>query len=73
MNAGDSPHRIHVESHYAKLIAACSENDFDGHTDFENLTPEQRLEWLAAAVRFVHELRSGYDDPGMKVSRLDLP
>jgi hypothetical protein len=27
---------------------------FDGHTEFEALTPLQRLHWLAQAVRFWH-------------------
>lgn len=25
-------------------------NDYDGHTNFEELTPEQKLNWLASLV-----------------------
>ena len=28
--------------------------DFDGHTDFRNLTPEQKLTWLSQAVQFYY-------------------
>ena len=31
---------------------------FEGHTCFKELTPEQRLDWLAELVVFVHESRS---------------
>ncbi|MBV9273894.1 MAG: hypothetical protein JO333_08360 [Verrucomicrobia bacterium] len=31
--------------------------DFDGHTDFAAMSPEQRLNWLSAAARFVHFAR----------------
>lgn len=27
--------------------------DYDGHTEFERLSPDARLTWLEAAVRFV--------------------
>lgn len=37
----------------AKLEAA----DFDGHTSFKDLSPEQRIDWLAELVVFVHECR----------------
>jgi len=30
---------------------------FDGHTCFSELSPEQKLEWLAELVIFVHESR----------------
>lgn len=31
---------------------------FDGHTCFNDLSPEQKLDWLAELVVFVHESRS---------------
>jgi hypothetical protein len=31
--------------------------DFDGHTEFSSMSPEQRLIWLSAAARFVHFAR----------------
>lgn len=27
--------------------------DYDGHTEFDRLSPNERLTWLEAAVRFV--------------------
>lgn len=34
------------------LLRSIPDEQFDGHTEFENLTPQQRLDWLAAAVQF---------------------
>jgi hypothetical protein len=31
--------------------------DFDGHTEFGSMSPEQRLNWLAAAAKFVYFAR----------------
>jgi hypothetical protein len=31
--------------------------DFDGHTEFSNMSPEERLIWLSAAARFVYFAR----------------
>lgn len=31
---------------------------FEGHTCFNDLSPEQKLDWLAELVIFVHESRS---------------
>ena len=44
-------------SHSEKVLTACRPEDFDGHTDFQRLTPEQRLDWLCQAATFVHEFR----------------
>lgn len=38
-------------------IDRCKPEDFDGHTEFYRLTPEQRLDWLAQAVQFVAEFK----------------
>jgi hypothetical protein len=38
-------------------LAGLDERDFDGHTCFKELTYEQRLDWLAELVVFVHECR----------------
>jgi len=35
-------------------IALTSAEDFDGHTDFQQLTPRQKLQWISAAACFVH-------------------
>lgn len=42
---------------WAKRIAQFKPEDFDGHTEFYRLTPEQRLDWLAQAVCFVAEFK----------------
>lgn len=42
---------------FDEALAACSPSDFDGHTVFTDLTPEQRLEWLYQAASFVSENR----------------
>jgi hypothetical protein len=31
--------------------------DFDGHTDFDKLTPEQRLQWLSDMLDFMETAR----------------
>ena len=31
--------------------------DFDGHTEFHRLTPEQRLAWLDQAVAFIQSAK----------------
>jgi hypothetical protein len=38
-------------------FARCKPEDFDGHTEFHRLTPEQRLERLCQAAAFVHEFK----------------
>jgi hypothetical protein len=32
--------------------------DYDGHTEFARLTPDARLAWLEAAVRFVQSSKA---------------
>ncbi len=39
-------------------ISSLNSSDFDGHTCFKDLTPEQRIDWLAELVVFVHQCRS---------------
>jgi hypothetical protein len=43
---------------FKKKIEGLTPSDFDGHTCFKELSPEQRLDWLAELVVFVHESRS---------------
>ncbi len=56
---------------FEAILAACTPEDFDGHTDFQLLTPEQRLEWLYQAATFVYEFKgqasavSPHTDPGL--------
>ena len=37
-------------------LAACRVEDFDGHTTFATLSPEQRLDWADRAARLFIEL-----------------
>jgi hypothetical protein len=43
-------------------------SDFDGHTEFSRLTPEQRLEWLSGLVMFVYEARKLREQRGRNES-----
>lgn len=43
---------------FRKEIANLDLSLFDGHTCFSELTLEQRLDWLAELVIFVHESRN---------------
>jgi len=42
---------------FERALAQCTAEDFDGHTEFYRLTPEQRLEWLCQAATFVYEFK----------------
>ena len=42
---------------FERELAKCKPEDFEGHTEFYRLTPEQRLEWLCQAAMFVHEFK----------------
>ena len=43
---------------FRKSIRSIDSTEFDGHTCFRDLTPSQRLDWLAELVVFVYEVRS---------------
>lgn len=38
-----------MDDEIRKIIDQTSPVDFDGHTEFANMTPDQRLSWLDAA------------------------
>jgi hypothetical protein len=38
-----------------RIIARSKPEDYDGHTEFERLSPSDRLDWLDAAVTFIEE------------------
>ena len=44
-------------SQFDAALAVCAREDFDGHTEFLRLTPEERLEWLYQAASFVYEFK----------------
>ena len=37
------------------IIARSQPEDYDGHTEFERLSPSDRLDWLDAAVTFIED------------------
>ncbi len=45
------------EPTFEEVLAKCKPEDFDGHTGFDRLTPEERLDWLDEAAAFVHEFK----------------
>ena len=47
---------------FERALAQCTPEDFDGHTEFQRLTPEQRLDWLFQAATFVHEFKGRAHD-----------
>lgn len=40
------------ESNMDEIMIRLSPSDFDGHTEFDRLTAEQRLMWLSQAAQF---------------------
>jgi hypothetical protein len=50
---------------FERAFAQCKPEDFDGHTEFYRLTPEQRLDWLCEAEKFVYEF-NGKAQPAAK-------
>jgi len=61
MNLRKKPTREEFE----RALAQCTPEDFDGHTEFYRLTPEQRLEWLCHAATFVYEFK-GKANPAVR-------
>jgi hypothetical protein len=43
---------------FRKKLQKIDNAEFNGHTCFRDLTPSQRLDWLAELVVFVYESRS---------------
>lgn len=44
-------------------LDAASPHDFDGHTAFAQMTPEQRLRWLDEAREFIIAYRGAASQP----------
>jgi hypothetical protein len=40
------------------ILKNTTPEDFDGHTEFSSMTPEQRLQWLSDGARFLWEART---------------
>ena len=41
---------------FCATLDKTSPSDFDGHTDFEKLTPEQKLLWLSESSKFFFDI-----------------
>ena len=57
--------RKSTREEFERALAQCKPEHFDGHTEFHRFTPEQRLEWLCEAARFVCEFK-GKANPGVQ-------
>jgi hypothetical protein len=44
-----------TDEDFKKVLDRLKPEDFDGHTEFHLLTPEQRLMWLSQAAQFWYE------------------
>ena len=44
---------------FDEILQSLSPEDFDGHTDFEKLTLEERLAWLSNIARFLWAAKQG--------------
>jgi hypothetical protein len=45
-----------------QIIARSKPEDYDGHTEFERLSPSDRLDWLDAAVTFIEDSQRNLKD-----------
>ncbi len=54
----DSPATRHSIGTLQEILQKTKPEDFDGHTEFHRLTPEQRLAWLDQAVAFIQTAKN---------------
>lgn len=47
-----------------ELLKKCRPEDFDGHTDFQKLSPVEKLHWLSTTAVFLHSLAKNNPDLG---------
>jgi hypothetical protein len=40
-----------------RAIARSTPSDYDGHTEFDRMSPADRLAWMEAALRFIESIR----------------
>jgi hypothetical protein len=52
MRKKNSKKRENLEE-FDALLAKTSPEDFDGHSEFSSLTPEQKLMWLSQSAQFI--------------------
>jgi hypothetical protein len=51
------PERTKQNGDFEETLTRLDSKDFDGHSDFSALTPEQKLAWLSNIARFLYEIR----------------
>ncbi|MBN1268251.1 MAG: hypothetical protein JXB04_01570 [Kiritimatiellae bacterium] len=56
-----------------RILAEAAPEDFDGHTSFADLTPEQRIRWASLSARAVHAARRVREDHAAKRYGKDTP
>jgi hypothetical protein len=54
---------ISPSENFERALAQCAPEDFDGHTEFHRLTPEQRLDWLSQVATFIYEFKGRAHEP----------
>ncbi|MDY6967640.1 MAG: hypothetical protein SVR08_03140 [Spirochaetota bacterium] len=42
---------------FREFVRELPDDSFDGHTEFKNLTPEQKLLWLSQAAEFYYSIK----------------
>lgn len=55
---------IRPSKDFDRALAQCTPQDFDGHSEFHRLTPEQRLEWLSQVATFIYEFKGKAQEAG---------
>jgi hypothetical protein len=53
----------------ASILGRCAPSDFDGHTEFRSLSPEQRLDALGQLIAIVSELKGKAASSSPSMSR----
>lgn len=53
----DGPEQATDHNIFRKSIERLSCEEFDGHTDFTLLSPDDKLHWLSEVARFYYEHR----------------
>ncbi|MBN2702640.1 MAG: hypothetical protein JXR23_00375 [Pontiellaceae bacterium] len=55
-----------------RVLNNTSQHDFDGHTEFARMTPDQRLSWLDEANAAYVELHA-LANPSLRIAETDAP
>ena len=66
-----SPFSQSLGNQQHEILLRAKPEDFDGHSEFHRLTPEQRLAWLDQAVAFIQATKTAHQSPTMLLT--DLP